>query len=1531
MRHTEMTKRYSGLLTGATRLRGIFSCAFILMLALTVCTAHAVKSDGTGAPKNVAVDNVAKKIRKVRTPELQQMRAAAKALQKGIITTWHSRLGTPSSIRGVNLGKKQNFSGGKGLSLQGGGAYKKDAAAVLDNLSTFYRMKDAEQEMVADRVDTDDLGFHHVRLKQKYKGLRVVGGDLIVHFNEKDQAYQVNGQYVPEIDLDVVPGITAAEAVQKAQAQLMAQGLPAGELAGDPELLVYARNVDPVLAYKILLLHRSNVAEPSEWVFWVDAVTGEVLVSYNNIKHADLPPPFEGIPVPATISGNILDGEGGAYTNVQGLFVDNLFYLSDLSEKWSIYNIATAGYPDNQSFANRGTNDWASSDATEMSAARNFDLIQKYFSQTHGRDSYDDEGSYAVANVHQTGVMGTEMVNAYWSPYQQQFFFGDGDGVTANSLAVLDVSAHEFTHAVTEHTANLIYSYESGALNESFSDIFAICVEFKFQEDGSDTYPSYTPGKADWLIGEDCWISEIALRDARDPSNIETVGANGMQASRYHGNYWYFGEGDNGGVHYNNSVQNHFFYLLCEGGAGNNEGIEYDLPGIGIEAAEQIAYRTLTVYCTPSTDYADARGAWISAAEDINVDYALIVSKTWAAVGLNPSDLFQLSAAGALPYGREWAEYNYNIGVYSETTNVFWSLTDGALPDGLVLNDRTGSISGFPTQAGTSLFDVVVTNFNAQAFTNSYSIEILPVHTIPFEEDFDEVAMVEGIPEFWTQEYDTNSLSWVTSQNLTEGHPATAHSPTNFMSLFIDDSADNVTKLVTPRIDFGPSARAGRLSFYQYMESWLGGTDELSVYYKTAQDGEWQLLQTYTSSILEWTERVIDLPVQSREVYIAFAGTARYGHGVALDTVKVWDPTPPYAFITPELLPNAVIDESYETTIQAEGGYEPYSFTVFSNTLPAGLTMSTDGVISGSPTAIERAVFGVQLMDSLGQILNKTYSLTVVKPPVMLFEEDFEHYNDLPDGWTQEFVQNSAEWTVETTGYNAHPLEAHDGQYFARLFTTKLDSDRVTRLVTPSINLGQAPENTTLYFWHYMEQYDDDLDGLRVLYKNSSGGDWIEIAEFNENTPEWTERSVILPNPTDDYYIAFEGTARFGYGVCIDSIRVTDESFAPVITTDRVLPDGLIGFAYQTQLTASGGIKPYSWVLEEGSLPAGLTLSSSGLISGTPTEEYSNDFKIKVTGFDGQSSINGFNLRIRAVPTVPFFEDFEENGEMPLNWTQNIIRGNANWKIVTGTAQSTSPRKPEVAYSGSYNASLYSASKDVPARTMLSTPLLDLGGGVTNAVLKFHHYMEEWLGDQDYLKVYSKTEVDGPWTLLAEYTTDTSVWTERTIALTNVSSTFFIGFESYAQYGHGICIDDVSIDGEIYDPYQDWLDDHFTPEEIGSGVDTGYYDDPDGDDIINIWEYAHLLNPKLYNFSGTPTGGVVNANLQLVYRQNKNATDLTFVVEACTNLVVGDWSTNGVSEFSRVDNGDWWKVTAQHDVPTTNAPSRFMRLKLLIN
>ena len=95
-------------------------------------------------------------------------------------------------------------------------------------------------------------------------------------------------------------------------------------------------------------------------------------------------------------------------------------------------------------------------------------------------------------------------------------------------------------------------------------------------------------------------------------------------------------------------------------------------------------------------------------------------------------------------------------------------------------------------------------------------------------------------------------------------------------------------------------------------------------------------------------------------------------------------------------------------------------------------------------------------------------------------------------------------------------------------------------------------------------------------------------------------------------------------------------------------------------------------------------------------------------------------------------------------------------------------------------------------------------------------------------------------------------------------------------------------------------------------------------------EYAMALNPRLSDTAGLPIGGVWSQYLSLSYRQDKQATDLVYAVEACTNLLDGLWSTNNVSETGRADSNQWWQVTTRHSVPVTNAPARFMRLNITL-
>lgn len=208
---------------------------------------------------------------------------------------------------------------------------------------------------------------------------------------------------------------------------------------------------------------------------------------------------------------------------------------------------------------------------TEVDNAHNFTRETfDYFYNVHGRNSFDNQGTVMRSTVN----YGTNYVNAFWEGVNLYTAYGTG-------LAVKDVVAHEWTHAVTQHTANLEYRWQSGALNESFSDIFAAMVD-----------------RDNWLIGEDIPSRLLGGADAlRSMSHPERYG------QPAHTDDWKRTCSNNQGVHTNSGITNHAYYLIAT--------------DIGKDKAEQIFYRALTVYLQPRSSLRDARAAALSAATDL--------------------------------------------------------------------------------------------------------------------------------------------------------------------------------------------------------------------------------------------------------------------------------------------------------------------------------------------------------------------------------------------------------------------------------------------------------------------------------------------------------------------------------------------------------------------------------------------------------------------------------------------------------------------------------------------------------------------------------------------------------------------------------------------------------------------------------------------------------------------------------------------------------------------------------------------------
>lgn len=885
-----------------------------------------------------------------------------------------------------------------------------------------------------------------------------------------------------------------------------------------------------------------------------------------------------------------------------------------------------------------------------------------------------------------------------------------------------------------------------------------------------------------------------------------------------------------------------------------------------------------------------------------------------------------------LPAGRVGTTYSYAMIATGGAMPYTWQKTLGDLPAGLTL-DSGGLISGMPDVDGTETFSIAVTGANGVAATNQFSLRIEPAFGSPYKETFENAG---GAPDGWMQEYVDGDKSWQFRNGGEWGHPYLAYAGSYNAYLGVSSRTQCVTRLISPRIDFGASARGARLKFWHCMERWADGQDELYVYYKTDWTGEWIPLASYVTSVGAWTQRTLTLPDPGRSYYIAFEGKAKYGYGICIDDVELWDPTPPLGITTESPLPFATIDVPYTMTLAAEGGVEPYTYTyqIVSGGLPVGFDLTSDGVISGLSPTVQSSAFVVQVTDSGGTTAVKAFTLAVALPRADLFAEDFEDGGVMPDGWTQEFVTNAINWSLRSGGMNGHPVAAASGNYNAYLFSSAWVNgsayNQKTRLVTPWIDLGQAPANVRLTFWHCMENWADGQDQLRVFYKASTNDAWTLLATYTSNVPSWTKRALALPNPTSTYRLAFEGNALFGYGVCVDDIRISDDADAPVITTGQALPNAVTAFPYSTTLSAVGGLSPYTWGVISNTLPAGLSLSTDGVISGTPTEQAWAYFRVRVEGADGKASTNLFSLRVINPGPMPFTETFE-GGTLPFGWSQEKDSSAANWTFRSGSPVAEN-RTPASAYAGQYNACLFSPSSSYRV-TKLITPMLNLGIGTTNARLTFWHCMAPYYGYQDELQVYYRATASDPWKTLTNFQSSVSTWTQRTVALPNPSPTYAIAFEGRARYGYGICIDNVSVMGDmLLTPYETWKQDVFGDDADNAAI-SGDEEDPDGDGIVNALEYAMGFNPLLPDTEGLPFGGVTAGYLTLSFRMDKEALDagVTFAVEACTDLRVQDWTTAGVSEqMPRADSNAWWQAVFQHDVPVTNAPRRFMRFKVTL-
>ncbi|MEV0488791.1 M4 family metallopeptidase [Streptomyces atratus] len=468
----------------------------------------------------------------------------------------------------------------------------------------------SQEQLVVRDVIQDNDGTTHTRYERTFSGLPVLGGDLIVQESKAGRTESVTkASKVTSAQLKAV-GTAADIAPAKAETQALGAAKAAGskKTVADraPRKVVWMAQGKPQLAYETVVGGLQDDGTPNELHVVTDASTGAKLYEWQAIETGTGNTQYSGQVTLGTAPSYTLTDTGRGNHKTYNLNhgtsgTGTLFSGSD--DVWgdgTPQNVETAG-----------------ADAHYGAA-----LTWDYYKNVQGRTGIRGDGVGAYSRVH----YGNNYVNAFWSDSCFCMTYGDGSG-NAKPLTSLDVAAHEMTHGVTSVTAGLVYSGESGGLNEATSDIMASAVEF---------YANNTTDKGDYLIGEKIDINGngTPLRYMDKPSKDG--------ASK---DAWYSGIGSVD-VHYSSGPANHFFYLLSEGsGAKTVNGVSYNSPtsdglpvtGIGRDKAALIWFKALTTKFSSTTNYAAARTGTLAAAGDLygttSAEYKA-VADAWAGVSV---------------------------------------------------------------------------------------------------------------------------------------------------------------------------------------------------------------------------------------------------------------------------------------------------------------------------------------------------------------------------------------------------------------------------------------------------------------------------------------------------------------------------------------------------------------------------------------------------------------------------------------------------------------------------------------------------------------------------------------------------------------------------------------------------------------------------------------------------------------------------------------------------------------------------------
>lgn len=505
------------------------------------------------------------------------------------------------------------------------------AEAFLDINKDLFDVEEGNFTNVA--TDIDLSGNKHYKNSLMVDGIPVYGTEVIVHVNGSGTAYAINGNFSEKVPSNTWRRefkISSTKAIQLTEKEL---GLKSGEVAYniEPTAVRYLYNNNGVWTAIYLVKTQFMVPYPGNVKTFINANTGEIIKSRNEIMTTAATGTGVGLYGTRTLN---LDLSGGRY------------YMRDLTKGALVetYNANFQPSIPGTIFSDTDNNFNSSAQFDGVDAHYNTGEVYDYYKDNFNRNSFNNNGATMKSTVNYREYSSEPYDNAFWNG--SQMVYGDGSGTYFKHIgSALDVVAHEFTHAVTSYTSNLEYENQSGALNESMSDVFGYFIE----------------GEAnDWLMGEDVWTPNTpgdALRSLADPTLYDQP----AHMNDYQ-NLPNTQAGDWGGVHTNSGIPNKAFYLAATTINDNAK-------------LQQIYYKALTQYLTQYSDFEDCRAALEQAANELYPGTGIMekISTAFTNVGIGSStpptgnDTYETNNTLATAYGPLTSGTIYNSYIYTST------------------------------------------------------------------------------------------------------------------------------------------------------------------------------------------------------------------------------------------------------------------------------------------------------------------------------------------------------------------------------------------------------------------------------------------------------------------------------------------------------------------------------------------------------------------------------------------------------------------------------------------------------------------------------------------------------------------------------------------------------------------------------------------------------------------------------------------------------------------------------------------------